>query len=168
MGPVSWTDRHGSRPMKAFSMDLRERVLTDCEAGMTTSAVAQKYSVSPAWVRRFKQRYKAKQQIGPTPQARRGVTPGWVTSAEQIKTAVAATPDATLAEYREKYKIPLSKSALARALIVLGMSRKKSRSGPVSRIAPTSKPNATNGKPARPTSTRRGSSSSTKPGPAPT
>lgn len=150
--------------MKTFSMDLRERVLKDCEAGMTTSAVAQKYAVSPAWVRRFKQRYQANQQIGPLLQKRRGATPGWETYAAQIQAAVAATPDATLAELAAKAQIPLSKSALARALIVLGLSRKKSRSGPASKIVPTSKPNATTGKPISPPSIRRGGSSSTKRG----
>ena len=113
--------------MKTYSMDLRVRVLKDVDAGMATSAVAVKYSVSSAWVRRLKQRRNATGQVGPTPQ-KRGVTPGWVTYAEQIHEAVRQAPDATLAEFRDRFRIPLSKSALARALIVLGLSRKKSRS----------------------------------------
>ena len=36
--------------MKPYSMDLRERVLADCDAGTATSAVAQKYRVSPSWL----------------------------------------------------------------------------------------------------------------------
>lgn len=36
----------------AYSMDLRRRVIADCDAGLGTKAVALKYSVSPAWVRR--------------------------------------------------------------------------------------------------------------------
>ena len=39
-----------------LSMDLRTRVLTDLDAGLKTSAVARKYTVSPAWVRRLRQR----------------------------------------------------------------------------------------------------------------
>jgi hypothetical protein len=31
--------------MQPYSMDLRTRVLADCDAGMSTSAVAQKYTV---------------------------------------------------------------------------------------------------------------------------
>jgi transposase len=115
--------------MKTYSMDLRVRVLKDVDAGLTTSSVAAKYSVSPAWVRRLKQRRQATGQIGPTPQKQRGATPGWITYADRIREAVQQAPDATLAEYRERYRLPLSKSALARALIVLGLSRKKSRSG---------------------------------------
>lgn len=30
--------------MRAYSLDLRERVWADCRAGMTTSAAAQKYT----------------------------------------------------------------------------------------------------------------------------
>jgi len=54
-----------------------------------------------------------------------------------LRAAVAAAPDATLAEYRRRFALPLSRSALARALAALGLSRKKSRSGPASRTAPT-------------------------------
>ena len=32
--------------MKPYSLDLRERVLADCDAGMPTKQVAQKYRVS--------------------------------------------------------------------------------------------------------------------------
>ena len=153
--------------MRAYSMDLRERVLHDADAGIRTAALAAKYSVSPAWVRRLKQRRKATGEVAPRTQ-RRGRSPGWVDHADRIRDAVAAAPDATLAEYRRRFAIPLSKSALARALIHLGLTRKKSRSGRPSRIVPTSRPDATNGRPGSSTSARRSSSSSTRPGSAPT
>ncbi len=44
--------------MRAYSLDLRVRVLADCNAGMATRKVAEKYSVSTAWVRRLKQRHR--------------------------------------------------------------------------------------------------------------
>ena len=122
--------------MKAYSMDLRKRVLNDCDAGMKTSVVATKYSVSTAWVRRLKQRRAATGEVEPR-QQRYGRRAGWVIYADLIREAVQAAPDATLAEYRQRFRIPLSKSALARALVHLGFTRKKSRSGPPSRIAPT-------------------------------
>ena len=37
--------------MRAYSMDLRERVLHDSDAGMQAAAVASKYRVSASWVR---------------------------------------------------------------------------------------------------------------------
>ena len=118
--------------MKAYSLDLRERVLKDSDAGMTTSAVATKYSVSPAWVRRLKQRRRESGQVAPTRQ-RHGPRPAWQTSANRIRLAVAEAPDLTLREYIERFALPLSKSALARALVALGLSRKKSRSRPASK-----------------------------------
>ena len=122
--------------MKAYSMDLRERVLTDVDAGLKTGAIADKYSVSPAWVRRLKQRRVATGEVTPR-QQRYGPLAGWVKHAERIREAVRRAPDATLAESRRRFRIPLSKSALARALIRLGLTRKKSRSGPASKTART-------------------------------
>ena len=45
--------------MRAYSMDLRERVLRDSDAGMKAAAVAVKYHVSASWVRRLKQRRRS-------------------------------------------------------------------------------------------------------------
>ena len=114
--------------MKTYSMDLRVRVLKDVDAGMATSAVAQKFSVSTAWVRRLKQRRATTGQIGPKPQ-RRGSIPAAVTYAEQLREAVRQTPDATLDELRRTLNWPLSRATLANALIALGLTRKKDRPG---------------------------------------
>ena len=117
-------------------MDLRVRVLKDLDDGMTTAAAGRKYSVSAAWVRRLKQRRAATGEVAPRKQ-RHGRTPAWVSHAEAIRAAVRQAPDATLDEYRQRFHLPMSRAALARALIVLGLTRKKSRSGRVSRIVPT-------------------------------
>jgi transposase len=122
--------------MKTYSMDLRERVLKDVDAGRSTPAVAQKFSVSTAWVRRLKQRRAATGQIGPKPQ-RRGSIPAAVTYAEQIREAVRQAPDATLDELRRRLNWPLSRSTLANALLALGLTRKKRRSGRASKTVPT-------------------------------
>src|SRR5215212_4914915 len=120
--------------MKAYSMDLRERVLRDLDAGLVTSTVARKYAVSPAWVRRLKQRRAATGEVAPRRQ-RHGRVPAWVAHADAIRDAVRQAPDATLDEYRRRFRLPLSRAALARALVVLGLTRKKSRSGRASRTA---------------------------------
>ena len=44
--------------MRAYSMDLRERVLLDSDAGMKAGEVAAKYRVSGSWVRLLKQRWR--------------------------------------------------------------------------------------------------------------
>ena len=122
--------------MKAYSIDLRERILKDCDGGMTTRAVARKYAVSESWIRRLKQVRRETGRVAPAGH-RGGPTPGWVTYGEAIRDAVRQAPDATLAEYRERFALALSRSALARALTVLGLPRKKSRSGQASKTART-------------------------------
>ena len=42
--------------MRPYPMDLRQRVLQDCDAGLPTEAVAAKYRVSDSWVRKLKRR----------------------------------------------------------------------------------------------------------------
>ena len=121
--------------MRAYSMDLRTRVLADLDAGLKTSAVARKYTVSPAWVRRLKQRRAATGEVAARTQ--RYQSPAWAPYADAIREAVHQAPDATLDEYRTRFALPISRSALARALIVLGITRKKSRSGRANRTVPT-------------------------------
>ena len=59
--------------MRAYSIDLRERVLADRDEAMGTIAAAAKHRVSPARVRRLKQRRKATGEVAPVrhPTARR-------------------------------------------------------------------------------------------------
>ena len=49
--------------MRAYSMDLRERLLRDSDAGMKASAVAVTYHVSAAWVRRLTHRRRATGEV---------------------------------------------------------------------------------------------------------
>ena len=91
--------------MKAYSMDLRQRVLHDVDAGMKTGAIAEKYTVSPVWGRRLKQRRGATSEVAPR-QQRHGQLAGWLKLAERIREAVSRAPDATLAEFRQRFRIP--------------------------------------------------------------
>ena len=54
--------------MRAYSMDLRERVLHDSDAGMQAAAVASKYRVSASWVRQLKQRRRETGEVAPRQQ----------------------------------------------------------------------------------------------------
>src|SRR4029453_3016190 len=98
----------------------------DCDGGRGTAVVAAKYSVSPAWVRRLKQRRKSTGEVAP-----RGGTPrprGWAAQAHRIRAAVAATPDATLAELKARLALTVSLATLWRAVRDLGLSVKKKSS----------------------------------------
>ena len=140
--------------MRAYSMDLRERVLADCDEGIGTTAVAAKYRVSPAWVRRLKQRREATGEVAPRLAGHR--PPSWTPHAEAIRAAIAETPDATLAELRQRLALPFSVATLHRAIAASGLTEKKKSSGPPSATGPTSRPGGSSG--------RRLSRRSTRPG----
>ncbi len=110
--------------MKAYSDDLRERVLADGDAGMPTAEVAAKYRVSASWVRRLKQRRRETGETAPRTQ-RRGVTPKWAEHVEAIRASVREAPDATLEEHRRRLGLDLGVSTLWRAIKVLGLTLKK-------------------------------------------
>lgn len=54
--------------MRAYSMDLRERVLRASDAGMKAADVAEKYDVSGSWVRLLKQRRRTTGEVAPRAQ----------------------------------------------------------------------------------------------------
>src|SRR5262249_32593592 len=89
---------------------------------------ATKFSVSPAWVRRLKQRRRDSGEVGPRPQ-RHGPLPLSVTHADALKAAVAARPDATLAELREGLGLGVALSTMWEARDALALPVKKSRAG---------------------------------------
>jgi|SRR5579871_2014365 len=111
--------------MKAYSMDLRQRVLADCDKGTATSAVAAKFSVSPAWVRRLKQRRRQAGEVGP----RKG-RPGPARTLAGAGDAALAElarrePDLSAAEYRDRLGLAASAVTAWRALRRLGLTFKK-------------------------------------------
>jgi transposase len=119
-----------------FSMDLRVRVLADCDAGTPTKAVATKFSVSPAWVRRLKQRRKETGETAPR-KGRTGPVPLSVTHADALRKAVEDAPDATLAELREALGLGVALSTMWEALDALGLTLKKKLRRPPNATGPT-------------------------------
>ena len=118
--------------MRAYSMDLRERVWADCQAGMPTAAVAVKYTVRAAWVRRLKQRQRASGSIAPRPPSP-GRPSRLAPHETRIREAVRDDSDATLAELRDRLGLTISLGALCNYLRRLGLSFKKKSSGRPSR-----------------------------------
>lgn len=110
--------------MKSYSLDLRQRVLADCDAGLGTKAAAQKYSVSPAWVRRLKQRRREGGSID-----RRPPSPGrpvkLAPHERQVRDLVRDDPDATLNELRSRLGVRVSVGALHAFLRRIGLPSKK-------------------------------------------
>ena len=121
--------------MEAYSLDLRKRVLGACDAGKGTKEVARLFEVSPAWVRRLKQRRRELNTIEPLPK-KNGPDPKLTPQHRvTLREAVEEQPDITLVELKHKLKLSASVPTICRALRALGLSFKKSRSSPMSRTA---------------------------------
>ena len=127
--------------MRAYSSDLRQRILTDCDRGLTTRAVATKYSVSESWVRRLKQRRRQTGEITARPSVH-GPKPSWDAYADQLREAIRQTPDATLNELRQQLRLTVALSTLWRAVAALGWSVKKRLAGRGARPARRRSPKA--------------------------
>jgi transposase len=112
--------------MRAYSMDLRERVLRDSDTGMLADVVAERYHVSGSWVRWLKQRRRETGEVGPRPRRygpRRKLAPHVHTLAALIQ----EQPDRTLAELQEALGLSVSLPTICRAVQQLGLRVKKNR-----------------------------------------
>jgi len=109
--------------MRAYSMDLRTRVLAALDAGDPTGAVADRFAVSTAWVRRLAQRRRQTGEVAPrtrTPRASK-LQPYH----DRIRAVRAAAPDRTLAELRADLGVAVALSTLWAAVRGLGFTLKK-------------------------------------------
>jgi transposase len=141
--------------MQPYSMDLRQRVLADCDGGLATKAVAEKYRVSRSWVRRLKQRRRETGAVAPRA-GRPGPKPSWGAYADRLREAVRQTPDATLGELRDRLGLAVALSTLWRAVTALGLSVKKKSPARPSKTGPTSPRSGSSGGTGSRRSTRRG------------
>jgi len=117
-----------------YSQDLRDRVLAASDRGVPTKQVAKTFEVSPAWVRRLKQRRRETGETAPRPMG--GATVVKIDMA-RLAELVKEQPDATLKELRERLGIACAESAVCMALKRLGLSFKKRRSTRPSRTGRT-------------------------------
>ena len=130
-GTSARTDAGG--PMRAYSMDLRERALLDSDAGMKAADVAAKYRVSGSWVRLLKQRRRDTGEVAPRVQrqGRRGMLEPHL---HTLAALIAAHPDRTLAELKDALATPASVPTVWRAVRALGLTVTKN--GPPVRTRP--------------------------------
>jgi len=109
--------------MRAYSMDLRERVVAAVDAGLPQGQAAERFGVSLRTVERYLARRRVtgslaatEQRHGPEPTVRRRLQ-AW------LPARVAAAADATLAEHVAAFVAdggqPVSLSAMSRAITSL-------------------------------------------------
>ena len=120
--------------MKTYSTDLRERVVQACDERLgTREEIARLFGVSTAWIRRLLQRRRESGSIAAKPRGGQKPPKFQGKNLDRLKAFVAAQPDATLEELRTRSGVAASSMAVQRALARLGLRRKKSRSGRVSK-----------------------------------
>lgn len=114
--------------MRPFSFDLRHRICAALDAGQPTSVVAERFSVSPRTVRRYRQRRRDHGTLDPTPHPGRHRK---IRAADEaaLREQVLAAPDATLREHRLQWHartgVWVSESTLCRALQRMELTVKK-------------------------------------------
>jgi len=110
----------------AYSMDLRERVLRDADAGLSSTELAARYHVSRAWVDALKQRRRETGSGAPRIQTkfRSRVLMG---QEDRLVALITARPDATLAELRDALPTTAGLSTVWRTIGRLGFTVKKNR-----------------------------------------
>ena len=124
--------------MRAYSIDLRERVVAACDqGGATHDQIAARFAVSVAWIGKLMRQRRQTGSIAPKPHG--GGHPRAFDAAadERLRAAVRADDDATLEELANAAGVTCCASAVHRALGRLGITRKKSRGGRPSRTAPS-------------------------------
>ena len=159
------------RQGQSYSEDLRARVLAAVDAGMAARAAARVFRVSVSYIYKALIRRRRTGEVSAS--SRRGHRPRKLTLAQETALAahITAHPDLTLAALQswllEEHAVRLSNGAIWSAVARLGLSFKKRRCAPPSKIVPTSRPGAASGARRSLLSMPTSSSSSTRPAPAP-
>jgi transposase len=121
--------------MRAFSLDLRQRVVDALQSGQTRPQVSERFGVSLATIDRLARQWRQTQDLNPRPipGRARAITE---TEREILQTLVSTQEDPTLSSlskaWEEKTGKKISLSALQRNLVWLGYSHKKSHVSPPS------------------------------------
>ena len=120
--------------MKAYSTDLRERVIESVASGeCNIPEAARRYKVSEPSIERWVGQHRKTGTCAPLPHAG-GIPRKLATAEAAIRAALKTQPDATLQELCERVeqetKIKSDPSMMYRELVRLELPRKKSRSMP--------------------------------------
>lgn len=116
--------------MKAYSRDLRERILAAVDTGVAHHRVAARFHVSRATVTRLVRLRRQAGDLAPRPRPGQPARLGAALDAGLLP-RLQARPDATLAEHcaawRQTTGQAVSASTLHRAIARLGWTRKQRR-----------------------------------------
>ena len=122
--------------MAPISIDLRVRVFEARRSGETTAEVAERFDVSPAFVRRLIQRHRDTGSLEPKA-GPRGPEPKLAAEHDRIRKYNAEHPDHSPAEAATALRLRVSAMTVRRAFAALGLTFKKKRSTPPNATGPT-------------------------------
>ena len=126
--------------MKAYSIDLRKRVLAAYDSGKySLNHIAEQFQVTTRWIQKLRQQRELEGTIAPRPQ-NSGRKPAFRGGdLEELNGFVKEKPDSTLEEIKALFsgKVDCSVVAIHNALKRLGWRYKKNRYEQVSRTEKT-------------------------------
>src|SRR5262249_37999807 len=126
------------RLMKPYPVELRTRIVDAVDRGVgSLPTIAALFSVSIACVANY---LELREQTGslqprPNPGGRRPAIPE--ERYPEVRQLLAAQPDLTLEEIRDRLRVSCSLAAVCRTLQKLGLTRKKKSCTPPNNSAPT-------------------------------
>ena len=124
--------------MKAYSPDLRQRVLRAVDQGQTQAEVAKTFAVSTATIKRYLKRRRETGQVRAKAIPGRPAKKGAALEAGLLP-QLEAHPDATLQEHarlwQAEHSLPVSRDSIRRAIAQLDWTRKKRRWSPANRMS---------------------------------
>ena len=122
--------------MKAYSIDLRKRVLAAYDSDKyLLKEIAKQFQVTTRWIQKLRQQREQEASIAPRPQ-NQGRKPAFRgNNLEQLNNFVEENPDSTLEEIRMHFsgKVNCSIVAIHNTLKRLGWRYKKNRYAPASK-----------------------------------
>lgn len=125
--------------MKAYSPDLRSRIVAAVDAGMSKAEAARRYDVALSSVKRYVARKAATGTLDPTPRPGRTpiIRPQQLEALRaQLRDHPAAYLDEHCTLWEQASGVRVSRITLSRAIRRVGFTRKKGRWVPVSGMNP--------------------------------
>ncbi len=123
--------------MEAYPLRIRKRIIELYEQGWKTKRIANTLGACRAGVRRVRQHLRQRGSLAPITPARGRKPKLTADDQRRLRELVQNKPDATLVELRDGLGVDVHIATIDRWLRRLGISLKKSRSRPASRIGRT-------------------------------
>jgi transposase len=116
--------------MKAYSQDLRQRVLRAIDAGASQGKVAETFAISRATIKRYLKQRRETGDVTPKGIPGRPAVKGAMLQAhlrEQLRVHPDATREQHCQMWIERTGTQVSTASISRARVALGWTRKKRR-----------------------------------------